>query len=47
MNTIPPSLYEPLARCLHEYQLSAEQERDLKADAAFQAWYTAQKKATQ
>lgn len=45
MNTIPPSLYEPLARCLHEYQCSVEQERQMKNDAGFQAWYASQHKA--
>jgi hypothetical protein len=44
MSQIPPSLYEPLARCLHEYQLSEEQERDLKNDVGFQAWYGAETK---
>lgn len=39
---IPTSLYELLARCLHEYQLSAEQESDLKNDVGFQSWYAGQ-----
>lgn len=39
MTPIPPSLYESLARCLHEYQCSAEQERAMQADTGFQAWY--------
>jgi hypothetical protein len=42
MNTIPQAIYEQMARCLHEYQLSAEQERSLFADPGFARWYAAQ-----
>lgn len=42
MNTINPAAYEQMARCLREYQLSAEQERDLFADEGFAAWYANQ-----
>lgn len=31
--------YAQMARCLHEYQLSAEQEKALRADAEFARWY--------
>lgn len=36
---IPTSLYESIARCLREYQLSYDQEKDLMADAGFYSWY--------
>lgn len=38
---INPAAYDVMARCLREYQLSAEQERTLFADAGFAAWYAA------
>lgn len=47
MNTLNTAAYEPMARCLHEYQLSASQERALFADTGFAHWYTsAQVEAT-